>query len=93
MLVSTIADDSQSAELTLLSPNETTIGKAYNDASFIGHPEILEALIDEKLAEADVDGISDWRLPTYTLWCCSLQVAWHEPLSSSLCHELQTALH
>ena len=65
VLVSTIADDSQSAELTLLSPNETTIGKAYNDASFIGHPEILEALIDEKLAEADVDGISDWRLPTY----------------------------
>jgi len=51
--------------LTLLSPNETTIGKAYNDASFIGHPEVLEALIDEKLAEADVDGISDWRLPTY----------------------------
>ena len=37
----------------------------YNDASFIGHPEVLEALIDEKLAEADVDGISDWRLPTY----------------------------
>ena len=33
--------------------------------SFIGHPEVLEALIDEKLAEADVDGISDWRLPTY----------------------------
>ena len=55
----------QSAELTLLSPNETTIGKAYNDASFIGHPEVLETLIDEKLAEADVDGISDWRLPTY----------------------------
>lgn len=49
----------------LLSPNEATIGKAYNDASFIGHPEVLEALIDKKLAEADVDGISDWRLPTY----------------------------
>lgn len=65
VLVSTIADDGQSAELTLLSPNETTIGKAYNDASFIGHPEVLEDLIDEKLAEADVDGISDWRLPTY----------------------------
>ena len=65
VLASIVADDGQSAELTLLSPNETTIGKAYNDASFIGHPEILEALIDEKLAEADVDGISDWRLPTY----------------------------
>lgn len=65
VLASTVADDGQSAELTLLSPNETTIGKAYNDASFIGHPEILEALIDEKLAEADVDGISDWHLPTY----------------------------
>ena len=65
VLASTVADDGQSAELTLLSPNETTIGKAYNDASFIGHPEVLEALIDEKLAEADVDGISDWRLPTY----------------------------
>ena len=65
VLTSIVADDGQSAELTLLSPNETTIGKAYNDASFIGHPEILEALIDEKLAEADVDGISDWRLPTY----------------------------
>jgi hypothetical protein len=65
VLKSIVADDGQSAELTLLSPNETTIGKAYNDASFIGHPEILEALIDEKLAEADVDGISDWRLPTY----------------------------
>ena len=25
----------------------------------------MVALIDEKLAEADVDGISDWRLPTY----------------------------
>ena len=65
VLASTVADDGQSAELTLLSPNETTIGKAYNDASFIGHPEVLETLIDEKLAEADVDGISDWRLPTY----------------------------
>ena len=65
VLASTVADDGQSAELTLLSPHETTIGKAYNDASFIGHPEVLEALIDEKLAEADVDGISDWRLPTY----------------------------
>ena len=65
VLASTVADDGQWAELTLLSPNETTIGKAYNDASFIGHPEVLEALIDEKLAEADVDGISDWRLPTY----------------------------
>ena len=65
VLASIVADDGQSAELTLLSPNETTIGKAYNDASFIGHPEVLEALIDEKLAEADVDGISDWRLPTY----------------------------
>ena len=65
VLVSTVADDGLSAELTLLSPNETTISKAYNDASFIGHPEVLEALIDEKLAEADVDGISDWRLPTY----------------------------
>ena len=65
VLKSLVADDGQSAELTLLSPNETTIGKAYNDASFIGHPEVLEDLIDEKLAEADVDGISDWRLPTY----------------------------
>ena len=65
VLASIVADDGQSAELTLLSPNETTIGKAYNDASFIGHPEVLEALIDEKLDEADVDGISDWRLPTY----------------------------
>ena len=65
VLASTVADDGQWAELTLLSPNETTIGKAYNYASFIGHPEVLEALIDEKLAEADVDGISDWRLPTY----------------------------
>ena len=65
VLASTVADDGQWAELTLLSPNETTIGKAYNDASFIGHPEVLDALIDEKLAEADVDGISDWRLPTY----------------------------
>ena len=65
VLAADIADDGQSAELTLLSPNETTIGKAYNDVSFIGHPEVLEALIDEKLAEADVDGISDWRLPTY----------------------------
>ena len=65
VLASIVADDGQSAELTLLSPNEATIGKAYNDASFIGHPEVLEALIDEKLNEADVDGISDWRLPTY----------------------------
>ena len=65
VLASTVADDGQWAELTLLSPNETTIGKAYNDVSFIGHPEVLEALIDEKLAEADVDGNSDWRLPTY----------------------------
>ena len=65
VLKSIVADDGQSAELTLLSPNEATIGKAYNDASFIGHPEVLEALIDEKLAEADVDGISDWRLPNY----------------------------
>ena len=65
VLASTVADDGESAELTLLSPHETTIGKAYNDDSFIGHPEVLETLIDEKLAEADVDGISDWRLPTY----------------------------
>ena len=65
VLASTVADDGESAELTLLSPHETTIGKAYNDDSFIGHSEVLETLIDEKLAEADVDGISDWRLPTY----------------------------
>ena len=65
VLASTVADDGESAEFTLLSPHETTIGKAYNDDSFIGHPEVLETLIDEKLAEADVDGISDWRLPTY----------------------------
>ena len=65
VLASTVADDGESAELTLLSPHETTIGKAYNDDSFIGHPEVLETLIDEKLAEADVDSISDWRLPTY----------------------------
>lgn len=65
VIASTVADDGQSAELTLLSPNETTIGKAYNDDSFIGHPKVLETLIDEKLAEADVDCISDWRLPTY----------------------------
>ena len=65
VLASIVADDGQSAELTLLSPNEATIGKAYNDASFIGHPEVLEALIDEKLNEVDVDGISDWHLPTY----------------------------
>ena len=65
VLASTVADDGESAELTLLSPHETTIGKAYNDDSFIGHPEVLEALIDEKLNEADVDGISDWHLPTY----------------------------
>ena len=65
VLASSVADDGESAELTLLSPHETTIGKAYNDDSFIGHPEVLETLIDEKLAEADVDGISDWRLPTY----------------------------
>ena len=65
VLASTVADDGESAELTLLSPHETTIGKAYNDDSFIGHPEVLETLIDEKLNEADVDGISDWHLPTY----------------------------
>ena len=66
VLASIVADDGQSAELTLLSPNEATIGKAYNDASFIGHPEVLEALIDEKLAEADVDGISVGVCPPTT---------------------------
>ena len=35
VLASTVADDGQWAELTLLSPNETTIGKAYNEPSLM----------------------------------------------------------
>ena len=70
---STVDDDNGGGNGNNEAPDNTedipAVGSTYQGcyvlASFIGHPEVLEALIDEKLAEADVDGISDWRLPTY----------------------------
>ena len=76
---STVDDDNGGGNGNNEAPDNTedipAVGSTYQgcyvlastvaDDSFIGHPEVLEALIDEKLAEADVDGISDWRLPTY----------------------------
>ena len=60
-----VSDEGDHADVTLVSPNETTIGKAYNDTDISNNATALAALIDEKIAEADVDAISDWRLPTY----------------------------
>ena len=75
---STVDDDNGGGNGNNEAPDNTedipAVGSTYQGCyvlastvtdSFIGHPEVLEALIDEKLAEADVDGISDWRLPTY----------------------------
>ena len=50
VLVSTVAEDGESAELTLLSPNERAVSS--------------ESDANNALATLGVDGISDWSIPT-----------------------------
>ena len=63
-----VSDQGDHADVTLLSPNETTIGDSYyNITSQAGtdEAEAVNAAVDAKIAVADVDAVSDWRLPTY----------------------------
>ena len=69
--VLSVTDNGDNADVTLVSPNEVTMGKnyaavtsgIYDDAD---KAAAVAAAVDTKIAEADVDAISDWRLPTAT---------------------------
>ena len=65
-----VSDADDHADVTLLSPNETTIGDSYADITSgaitaEAKTAAVQAAVDAKIAEADVDAVSDWRLPTY----------------------------
>ena len=66
-----VTDNGDNADVTLISPNEVTMGRNYAavtsgiyDAD--GKAAAVAAAVDAKIAEADVDAVSDWRLPTAT---------------------------
>ena len=69
--VLSVTDNGDNADVTLVSPNEVTMGQnyaavtsgIYDDAD---KAAAVAAAVDAKIAEADVDAISDWRLPTAT---------------------------
>ena len=57
------------ADVVLLSPNEATIGDSYDNITMLAYTDearaaAVAAAVDAKIALADVDAISDWRLPT-----------------------------
>ena len=69
--VLSVTDNGDNADVTLVSPNEVTMGRNYatvtsgiSDAA--AKAAAVAAAVDAKIAEADVDAISDWRLPTAT---------------------------
>ena len=69
--VLSVTDNGDNADVTLVSPNEVTMGRNYAavtsgiyDAD--AKAAAVAAAVDAKIAEADVDAISDWRLPTAT---------------------------
>ena len=55
--------------MVLLSPNEVTIGDSYDNITMSAFTDearaaAVAAAVDAKKAQADVEAISDWRLPT-----------------------------
>lgn len=69
--VLSVTDNVDNADVTLVSPYEVTMGRNYAavtsgiyDAD--AKAAAVAAAVDAKIAEADVDAISDWRLPTAT---------------------------
>lgn len=55
--------DDNSAEVVLVSPNEVAVGKG---RTAINNQNLnLDDYINSKIAEASVDAIDDWRLPTF----------------------------
>ena len=69
--VLSVTDNVDNADVTLVSPYEVTMGRNYAavtsgiyDAD--GKAAAVAAAVDAKIAEADVDAVSDWRLPTAT---------------------------
>lgn len=67
--VLSVTDGGDHADVVLLSPNETTIGNSYENIVMTALTDearlaALAAAVDAKIALADVDAISDWRLPT-----------------------------
>ena len=69
--VLSVTDNGDNADVTLLSPNEVTMGSNYATVTLgisgaDAKAAAVAAAVDEKIAEADVDAISDWRLPTAT---------------------------
>ena len=62
-VLSVTAIDDNSAEVVLVSPNEVAVGKG---RTAINNQNLnLDEYINSKIAEASVDGIDDWRLPTF----------------------------
>ena len=66
-----VTDNGDNADVTLLSPNEATMGQTYAQVTLgisgaDAKAAAVAAAVDAKIAEADVDAISDWRLPTAT---------------------------
>lgn len=69
--VLSVTDNGDNADVTLVSPNEVTMGRNYATVTSgiydtDAKAAAVAAAVDEKIAEADVDAISDWRLPTAT---------------------------
>ena len=69
--VLSVTDNGDNADVTLVSPNEVTMGRNYAavtsgiyDADT--KAAAVAAAVDAKIAEADVDAVSDWRLPMAT---------------------------
>ena len=67
--VLSVTDGGDHADVVLLSPNEVTIGDSYDNITMSAFTDearaaAVAAAVDAKIALADVDAISDWRLPT-----------------------------
>ena len=67
--VLSVTDNGDHADVVLLSPNEATIGDSYDNITMLAYTDearaaAVAAAVDAKIALADVDAISDWRLPT-----------------------------
>ena len=67
--VLSVTEGGDHADVVLLSPNETTIGDSYDNITMFALTDearlaAVAAAVDAKIAEADVDAISDWRLPS-----------------------------
>ena len=67
--VLSVTDNGDHADVVLLSPSETTMGDSYDNITMMSYTDetkaaAVAAAVDAKIALADVDAISDWRLPT-----------------------------